>query len=608
MQEPIVGQSIQGELAQIHVEFLRAIDDELAEYDARGRVDGVAVGHGSHVGNQAGMYRYQFSIPRGAGLSVGRDVGFEARDVVCAGIVLKRSRDSVVVGLDEDFGSHTPSGRLLVDGRWLLVALRRRIALLNDALGSDVARFNFASAARVVGIGDLMAMEQLVLNADASCLTAEQRQLIVAAQHLSSATLWGPAGSGKSQTLVELIIALADAGLRVLYVAPTNIAVDDLLERANARLTSRAWYTRGRVLRFGPGDSLTLNAQLRAEHYIHDIVLQRLGGAADSSRYREEADNLLRSCVVAATTLHQTYLSPLLSSSSWDVLVVDEASMVSPIPLYSAAALAQRTVVAGDFRQLPPIALSNSSAARAWLRRDPFEVIGIPDDIERGDYPDYLVMLKQQYRMAPDICALVARQYDFQLTTHASVLERLPGPLGRDAVLYVDSSMCNARVAIDSSGSRSNIVHADIVRAFLRRAVQRGALTRDRLPDVLVITPFIAQARLLERVLSEHFGRFSPQVRTIHRCQGREASVVILDLVDAANANSSRFLSASSFRSEGGRLLTVAATRARDHVVVIGDMTHLRNAGTIVRDFVEAVAAHGRRINPSLLGIGRRAA
>lgn len=608
MQERTVPQSIQRELAAIHIEFLRAIDDELAEYDLRGRVDGVAVGQGSHVGNQARMYRYQFSIPRGAGLSVGRDIGFEARDAVCAGIVLKRSRDSVVVGLDEDFGSHTPSGRLLVDGRWLLVALRRRIALLNDALGSGVARFNFASAARVVGIGDLMATEPLVLNADASCLNAEQRQLIVAAQHLSSVTLWGPAGSGKSQTLVELIIALADAGLRVLYVAPTNIAVDDLLERASARLSSRAWYTRGKVLRFGPGDSLTLNAQLRAEHYIHDIVLQRLGGAADSSRYREEADNLLRSCAVAATTLHQTYLSPLLSSSSWDVLVVDEASMVSPIAMYSAAALALRTVVAGDFRQLPPIALSNSSAARAWLRRDPFEVIGIPDDIERGDYPDYLVMLKQQHRMAPDICALVARQYDFQLTTHASVLERPPGPLGRDAVLYADSSMCNARVAIENSGSRSNIVHADIVRAFLQRAVQRGALTSDTLPDVLVITPFIAQVRLLERVLSEHFGRSSPQVRTIHRCQGREASAVILDLVDAANANSSRFLSASSFRSEGGRLLTVAATRARDHLVVVGDMTHLRNAGTIVRDFVEAVAARGRRINPSLLGIGRRAA
>jgi superfamily I DNA and/or RNA helicase len=168
--------------------------------------------------------------------------------------------------------------------------------------------------------------------------------------------------------------------------------------------------------------------------------------------------------------------------------------------------------------------------------------------------------------------------------------------------------MCNARVAIDRSGSRSNIVHADIVCAFLQRAVQRGALTGDTLPDVLVITPFIAQARVLERVLSEHFGRSSPQVRTVHRCQGREASVVILDLVDAANASSSRFLSASSFRAEGGRLLTVAATRARDHLVVIGDMSHLRGAGTIARDFVHAVAARGRRVSPSLLGIGTRAA
>jgi superfamily I DNA and/or RNA helicase len=133
---------------------------------------------------------------------------------------------------------------------------------------------------------------------------------------------------------------------------------------------------------------------------------------------------LIREARLVVTTVHQAFLSPLLAESRFDVLIVDEASMVQPVALYLAAGLAKRSIVAGDFRQLPPVVCAKSVSANAWLRRDAFEAAGIPDDVKRGDYPPYLVVLTQQYRISEGICSLVAAAYDAGLTTDHSVHSR----------------------------------------------------------------------------------------------------------------------------------------------------------------------------------------
>src|SRR5690606_7481145 len=120
----------------------------------------------------------------------------------------------------------------------------------------------------------------------------------------------------------------------------------------------------------------------------------------------------------------------------------------------------------------------------------------------------------------------------------------------------------------------------------LERMLERRVIGRDELRRVMVITPFVAQAELYYETLRKRFGRAAPGIRTVHRSQGREADIVLLDLVDARNEDVSRFLRASSYRSEGGRLLTVGVTRARQHLIVIADFEHLLTApdtGSVAR-------------------------
>ena len=605
--------ALRAEAREIHDEMVRAIADELDAVERRGGSSFVVVSSGTRIGG-AGGFRYRFTVTGGrtGGLRPGAEVGFDNGTEVTGGVVVFRDSDHVVVALNDDVGSTTAPGRLITDSRWLLLAQKRRLQTIESLVRSGSCGFNVRTALRAAGIDDLGARAPLNQPAVASqVLNDEQRQLLETAHDRPLTVLWGPAGSGKTFTVVELVSSFVAAGLRVLYLAPTNLSVDGLLESGDSRFTQQSWWRDGGVVRLGPSDSVMLPGPLRDRYFLERVVARRLGERCDDwSRYRRECERVVRHAHVTAATIHQGYLSPLLTDDAWDVLVVDEASMVAGATLYAAAGLARRVVVAGDFRQLSPIALSNSVAARAWLRRDPFDVLGIPDAIAHGDYPDYLVMLRQQFRMAPDIASLASAAYDHQLTTHPSVLDRTPGPFGSDAVLYVDTHAARPRVAMTRGGSRSNLVHADILCELLHTSLTQHVLSRDQLREVLVLTPFVAQAHLLQTTLRQRLGRGAPSVRTIHRSQGREADVVILDLTDASNRSVSRFFTANDYRDESARLLTVAVTRARKHLVVLGDMPHMlssRGTGRLTRELLQKVL-RGRSLDVANVRGRRRAA
>lgn len=603
------------EAHELHAAFLRALADEMKEVDAR-RHSGVALcGHGRLTHRSGGTWRYRFEGPvRTAGVRPGGEIGFETNEELHAGRVLQCTDAHVLVELSTDLGMQTPPGRLLLDKRWLLASLARRVRDIDATLRNGRRnRFNSEAALRLVGAGDLSipACERPAHVAVSPLLNAEQQRLVELAHRALAVYLWGPAGTGKTETLLALVLSLLDSGLRVLYVGPTNMSVDDLIERGASHFRAASWHSDGSVLRVGPIDSVTLRSTLRDEFCIGSVLLRRLGQSLPScDAYEREASSAVRSSRLLCTTIHQTWLSPLLTNGSWDVLVADEASMISPIGLYVAGGLAQRTVIAGDFRQLPPVAHSTSLDARTWLRRDAFEMVGIPQDVERGDYPEYLVMLKRQYRMAPAICDLVAGAYDHQLITDASVLDRARGPLGADGVLFIDSGPRGANVEVEPSGSRLNPCHAQMTVELLERMIARQALSTHELKEILVITPFVAQARLLATRMRARFGRMAPAIRTIHGCQGREASIVLVDLVDARNERPSVFYAGRDMNSETARLLTVAITRAREHLVVIGDMHHMqcsREVGRVAREIVASVVAEGRSLRWGQSGRSRAA-
>jgi ssDNA-binding Zn-finger/Zn-ribbon topoisomerase 1/KaiC/GvpD/RAD55 family RecA-like ATPase len=329
------------------------------------------------------------------------------------------------------------------------------------------------------------------------------------------------------------------------------------------------------------------------------------------------ADEVLGRCRILASTVYRTYLGAQ-KSRSFDVAVIDEASMLMlPLTYYAAGLATHVVVVAGDFRQLPPIVTSDETAAEEWLKRDVFEKAGIPEKLRRHSAPPELVSLRTQYRMREPICGVVNRFFysDHPLRTDASV-GRVSSrfPLGDAPLLYVDTSPFHPWAALRlGTYSRYNLFHALVVRNIVLHLADVGYLPRaDRINDAVgAVSPYGAQSKLIQALLEDRLGgRAASIAATVHRFQGNEKDAMLLDLTDSYGAKLGRFLAATDIEEDGARLLNVAVSRARHHVVLIANFDYLRAKASdtaIVRHIIEHFAEQGEALDvESLLPLADR--
>ena len=287
-------------------------------------------------------------------------------------------------------------------------------------------------------------------------------------------------------------------------------------------------------------------------------------------------EGLLRGCRLLATTAFRTYLGQI-PERTFDAVVIDEASTLILPLAYSVAGLAKsKLVIAGDFRQLGPIVQGDTPACRRWVKQSPFEAAAIPDRLATGRPPASLVMLRSQYRMRAPICEIVSRAfYGGELWTDPAVAERpVPVlPAGSGPLFWVDSGPFSPWVGRPQIGfSRYNLLHVALVEQVVRLLAGAGAPREPQAPSVGVVSPYGAQTRLLQGALA---GVLEPSdVSTVHRLQGGERDVVVLDLTDSTGAGLGRFFLAD--HEEGDRLLNVAVSRAREALVVVANFGFIR--------------------------------
>jgi exonuclease VII small subunit len=329
------------------------------------------------------------------------------------------------------------------------------------------------------------------------------------------------------------------------------------------------------------------------------------------------ADEVLGRCRILATTVYRTYLGRL-KTRSFDVAVIDEASMLMlPLTYYAAGLATHAVIVAGDFRQLPAIVTSDEAAAEDWLRRDVFEKAGIPEKIRRRSATPELVALQTQYRMRKPICDVVNRFFypDHPLRTDPSIAhDSSHFPLGDAPLLYADTSPFHPWAALHLGRySRYNLFHGLLVRNIVLHLAEVGYVPgKDRINDALgAVSPYKAQSKLINALLEDRLAtRAAGIAATVHGFQGNEKKTMLLDLTDSYGAKLSRFLAATDIEQDGARLLNVAMSRARHHVVLIANFHYLRsNApdGAIVRSLIEHFAEHGEPLDvEALLGLADR--
>jgi hypothetical protein len=313
--------------------------------------------------------------------------------------------------------------------------------------------------------------------------------------------------------------------------------------------------------------ALTIKRRLARLARLRTLAKERV--AHHMAAVRDTEARVIGNARVVMCTLTNAYLSPLMKSQRFDVLIAEEAGMAAlPALFYAACLCSQKAIMVGDPRQLPPIVHSRDELVQRAIGRNVFDVT-IPDPARS----DVVAMLDVQYRMHPVIGALVGRLfYDGRLTHGAdaarneAIAARAPYP-GRPLIV-VDTQSRTTCQRSANGGSRVNAGSAEITAGLAFEAVTGGA------GSVAVITPYAAQARDIRRRLATLRIAGAVECSTIHRFQGRECDVVIIDLVDAAPMRPGLLLTASGAQGDAGNLLNVSLSRARGKLIIVADVAY----------------------------------
>jgi len=168
-----------------------------------------------------------------------------------------------------------PSGAAtLVIYPWFLY--ERLIGALDD-LADNPSRYP-ESALSVFGKRRAVTRSDAELLRPHDGLNASQIHAVRLCMESTVAFVWGPPGTGKTETLGHIVEELAARGRRVLVASTTNAAVDQALEKLTLREGVKPLFDSGAVVRMGRTDAPTFGAE------IHEAA-ERLG--ADLRRRRE---------------------------------------------------------------------------------------------------------------------------------------------------------------------------------------------------------------------------------------------------------------------------------------------------------------------------------
>ena len=641
-----------------------AMRDALAAEVVEIRETGAQTGRDCHGGVQVGQtskrWTYSFTDVTGTRLSDDLPIKLVLEDGREAdGEVVSHKSDALVVAVGEDLGTAIEQAVLVTDASFLL---ERLAWWLDVALEDDEVEFCWPLATSLVQPTTPFAADGDVDPADLVGLNEAQCDAVRRALGTTTTFIWGPPGTGKTTTVAHVVAAHYRAGRSVLLVSNTNVAVDTALERIAELLADDPGFGDGAVLRhraivkdelrerFGeyviPEEVAARRARPRVEERLElSRQLDELDSLAGLERFSDEereaevirlrdrlevldaellvgADGLLEQARILATTVYQTWLGAM-PDRTFDVVVIDEASMLMlPMALYAAGQARHALVVAGDFRQLPPIVTSRDPDVIRWLSTDAFTAAGIPESLARDDPPGHLVALREQYRMRAPIAAVVSELFypDNALVTGRSDAIEVAGLLPTDApLLWVDTSALGAWAGIRGRGSRFNPLHALLVAELAASCVPLDAVDTvvvdedSPVPGRLgLVAPYREQERLIAGLLVDRYGREARGwVTTVHRIQGNEKSVVVVDLTDARGVSPGPGLRAAGRDDPQSRLLNVAISRARDHLVVVLDATYVRHRtprSATARLLLEALEEYGQqvRIEPAGGGLALR--
>ncbi len=493
--------------------------------------------------------------------------------------------------LDTDILSPTDNIFIKADASWILGKIKDRLKenlVAENRTGALISRFiNGQTNPKKIDI-DLSTIKPAISSFDESQLEAYYHVL-----NHDISIIWGPPGTGKSHTLAGIIDTFYKKKEKTLVICIANVAVDsitlkviELLQKQNMNIGQ------GEILRIGyirdkklleteylfPDNIRTKSIRKRILEI--DSKLQNTNQGKDLSLRKErqdlrdelekEVNTLIKNSIITFTTASKFFVDEVLNNKEYDNLIIDEASMIS-IPHFLALGfkIKKRIIISGDFRQLGPVALSQSEASMKWLHRDIFEFCGINHKNSIIEHKA-LKQLFIQRRSNELICNLINKPfYQGNLKTDTKFVNDNivhVNPFKGKIIVYKELKKEN-KVEFTKKGSRVNRCSANEVLKILDEYSNHELNN-----SIGIITPYRGQVNLIQDLIHKrnYSSRFKTllKVGTIHAFQGSEYDLIIFDTVDSIDEKIGKLYQFEM----GKRLVNVALSRAKYKLIICGDI------------------------------------
>lgn len=449
--------------------------------------------------------------------------------------------------------------------------------------------------------------------------TSQQAAVQFALQQRELAIIHGPPGTGKTTTVVEVICQAVAGGEKVLVCAPSNIAVDNLLERLVKwkikciRLGHPARVS-GDLQRHSLEALITTSEETQIVRDIYAEIDGLVAGLKKGKKRGEEQrprvrneirelrkelkvrerrvlkEVLLKAEVILGTLTSSGQDSPLkhLPENHFSMTVIDECSQALEMACWIPVPWAGKLLLAGDHLQLPPTILSTK--AMKGLE------VTLMERIIKSQGEKVVRMLTTQYRMNAAIMTWSSEAlYEGRLRagdevaahTLADLKHVERNELTETVLLLIDTAGCDMAEFSTADGvSKGNEGEAALVCLHVARLVAAGVTPS----EIAVITPYNLQVELIRLNLKSAYPEV--EVRSVDGYQGREKECVVLSLVRSNPDREVGFLAER-------RRLNVAVTRARRQVTAICDSETV-GRDTFLKQFLNYLEEHGTLESASL--------
>lgn len=460
----------------------------------------------------------------------------------------------------------------------------------------------------------------------------------------------GPPGTGKTVTLTEVIAQGVYDDRKILASAPSNVAVDNLLDNLikqgldvvrighparthpdlrdhtlDARLKERQAFRKSESKRREALQLIEERNTLTApsgkwrrgldDEEIHHLASENKGSRglsperieemskylnlnhqidelfSESDRLEDRAIGRLLNEVDVICCTNTTAGSDLLAGYKFDWVCIDEATQATEPSCLIPITKGHKLIMAGDHRQLPPTVL-NETAKADGLSTSLFERMM---DLHRNDVS---TTLSVQYRMHRDIMSFSNQMfYENQMSASSNVRDHTL----KDFPCYHPESVSNQFQDVLRERPIINWVDTAEIDAPERRHEESHSLfnpvevkvVRDLLDGLLETG--LSPSRLatispykaqVELLRNKLQNNNSLDIDTIDGFQGREKDVVVISFVRNNESGAVGFL-------QDERRLNVSLTRAKRKLLLVGDRPTLTKH-PIYRSLLDHVRSAGK--------------